>query len=130
MGSTVNSIILVNNKNQEYSEYIRILRNDKRVLTGFVEKKHITKIMQKTYMKIHGENYYVCLLNNDPVGYVGIIKNDIRICVHPDHQQKRIGEFILKEIFKLYPQARGRIKKENIPSQRLFEKCGVPFNIL
>ena len=104
--------------------------DDKRVLTGFVEKIYITKEMQKSYMKIYCNNYKVCLLKNDPVGFVGVIDNDIRICVHPDHQQKGIGKFILREIFKLYPQAKGRIKKGNISSQRLFKKCKVPFEII
>ena len=121
---------LVNNSDKKYSEFIRILRNDKRVLTGFVEKIYITKEMQKSYMKIYCNNYHICLLKNDPVGFVGVIDNDIRICVHPDHQQKGIGKLILREILKLYPQAKGRIKKGNISSQRLFKKCEVPFEII
>ena len=36
---------------EKYWEFIRILRNDKRVLDGFIESTYITKEMQLSYMK-------------------------------------------------------------------------------
>ena len=36
---------------EQYWEFIRTLRNDKRVLDGFIKSTYITKEMQLNYMK-------------------------------------------------------------------------------
>ena len=81
-------------------------------------------------MKKHGENYFIALSYGEPVGYVGVLDNDIRICTHPHYQGTGIGRFMLSEIVKLYPQATGRILKDNLASKKLFDFCGVPYKLL
>lgn len=114
---------LVNCSN-EYWEFIRILRNDKRVLDGFIESTYITKEMQEKYMQNYSKFYRVALLNNQPCGYIGVIEDDIRICTHPDFQNKGIGKFMLKEIMKIFPTAYGKVKINNKASLNLFKSVG------
>tara|TARA_R110002020_G_scaffold345738_1_gene559658 strand:+ start:3136 stop:3519 length:384 start_codon:yes stop_codon:yes gene_type:complete len=109
---------------KKYWEFIRVLRNDKRVLDGFIQSTYITEKMQETYMLNNSQFYRVALLNNQPCGYVGVIKNDIRICTHPNFQGKGVGKFMLKEILKIFPNAFGKVKIENEASRKLFTSVG------
>ena len=73
---------------KEYWEFIRVLRNDKRVQEGFIKSDYITPEMQINYMKKHTQYYRIAILNNKPCGYIGVINNDIRVCTHPNFQGK------------------------------------------
>jgi len=101
-----------------------VLRNDKRVLDGFIKSTHITTEMQINYMNTHSQYYRVAVINNIPAGYVGVIEDDIRICTHPDFQGQGIGKFMLTEIMKIFPNAYGKVKINNEASRRLFLKAG------
>jgi|TARA_R110000851_G_scaffold82820_1_gene181297 ribosomal protein S18 acetylase RimI-like enzyme len=109
---------------KEYWEFIRILRNDKRVLDGFINSTHITKEMQESYMQDHSQFYRVALYREQPCGYIGVIEDDIRICTHPDFQGQGIGKFMLKEIMKIFPTAYGKVKIDNKASKKLFSSVG------
>ena len=109
---------------RKYWEFIRVLRNDKRVLDGFIESIYITKKMQEKYMQDHSKFYRVALLNNQPCGYVGVIEDDIRICTHPDFQGRGVGKFMLKEIINIFPTAYGKVKIDNEASKKLFSSVG------
>lgn len=112
------------NCEQKYWEFVRNLRNNPLVQAGFIEKVIISEKSQITYMKKNSGNYRVCLKNNEPVGYFGVIKNDIRICTLPEFQNKGIGEFMLKELKKIWPNAVAKIKISNNASKALFLKSG------
>lgn len=112
----------------QYYEFIRKLRNNKKVNNNFVERVYITKKQQQKYMQKNKDKYYVCLYNGQPAGYIGVIDNDIRIAVHPDHQRKGVGTFLIKELTKRYKKSYAKIKIENIASQRLFSKAGFSLN--
>ena len=112
-------------KNQEeYWEFIRQLRNDKRVKAGFIQQDHISKDSHLKYMEKYGNNFYVCLIDNHPAGYVGVIDRDIRVATHPDYQGKGVGKFMINALMKLYPDSLAKVKIENEASLRLFESCG------
>ena len=81
-----------------YWEFIRALRNDKRTQSGFIQKEYITKEAQEIYMKLNASNYKIALLNGSPVGYVGVIDNDIRVCTHPDYQGKGLGKQLIQSL--------------------------------
>lgn len=108
----------------EYWEFVRELRNDKRVLDGFIKSTHITKEMQKKYMQKYSNFYRIALIDESPVGYIGVIENDIRICTHPDYQCNGIGKFMLKEIMNIFPEAYGKVKIDNEASINLFSSLG------
>jgi len=110
--------------NYVYWEFIRNLRNMDGVRQGFIEQEYISQEQHELYMKENSCFFYICLHNDIPVGYVGVIKDDIRIATHPDHQGKGVGSFMLNEVMKIHPTAFGKVKLENTASLRLFESCG------
>lgn len=109
---------------EEYWEFIRKLRNLDSIKKGFIKQEKITKKKQQEYMKENGHNFWICLEDLEPVGYVGIIDDDIRVATHPHHQKKGVGTFMINEIMKIYPNAYAKIKIENDASIKLFERCG------
>ena len=109
---------------EEYWEFVRCLRNDPLVLDGFIESTHITPEMQKKYMSKYADCYRVCLNNNEPCGYVGVIEDDIRICTAPAYQGIGVGKFMVKHCMEIWPTAFAKIKIGNTASEKLFESCG------
>ena len=97
---------------------------------GFILQVDITPEQQVEYMSKYSKNYYVCLSYDEPVGYVGVIDDDIRVCTHPKEKGTGVGKFMLEQIVSIFPNATGKIKQDNIPSQKLFDKCKVPYTII
>jgi GNAT superfamily N-acetyltransferase len=114
----------------EYYEFVRNLRMHPETQDGFLQVADISSEDQEKYMSDHGINYYICLLYGKPVGYVGVVDEDIRFCTDPDFQRMGIGSFMLSKIKKLYPSASGRIKKNNIGSQKAFKKCEIDYILI
>ena len=114
---------LVSNDPQ-YWEFIRTLRNMDGVREGFIQQAYITAEVHEKHIKNHGHLYYICIEDGVPMGYVGVIDNDIRVATHPDHQKKGIGKFMINELVKNNATARAQIKIENTASVALFEACG------
>ena len=112
------------NCSSKYWEFIRILRNDKRVLSGFLKSTYITEEMQIEYMNDHSQFYRIALVNGKPAGYVGVINDDIRVCTHPDYQGKGIGKFMINKCMEIWPSAFAKVKLDNEASLALFESCG------
>jgi ribosomal protein S18 acetylase RimI-like enzyme len=110
--------------NKEYWEFVRILRNDERVLSGFIKSIHITEEMQNSYMKNHSQFYRIALVDGKPAGYVGVIDDDIRVCTHPDFQGKGVGKFMINECMTIWSTAFAKVKMDNDASIKLFEACG------
>lgn len=107
-----------------YWEFVRALRNMDGVRQGFVEQKNISKENHEEYMLVYGKCFYICIVDNAPAGYIGIINNDIRVATHPDYQGQGVGKFMVNEIAKKYPSAIAKVKIENKASIKLFESCG------
>ena len=108
----------------KYWEFIRTLRNMDSVRQGFIQQEEIDKIAHATYMLQYNNNFWICLDNDAPMGYVGVIDNDIRVATHPDFQGLGVGAFMINEIMKICPDAAAKVKLDNEASLRLFEKCG------
>ena len=107
-----------------YWDFIRSLRNHPKVKRGFIQQTHISQESHLTHMQIYGSCYYVCLADDTPAGYVGVIENDIRVSTHPDFQKKGVGSFMITELMQRHPTAVAKVKIENEASLRLFENCG------
>ena len=119
----MNLKLIPNNKN--YWEFIRLLRADKRVQSGFIQNTlKISQEEQKNYMEKYNDNYYICLSDDNPCGFIGEIDGDIRVCTHPDYQGKGVGSFMIKELTTLRPNIYAKVKMDNISSVRAFEKAG------
>ena len=110
--------------NKKYWEFIRLLRSDKRVQSGFIEQSTVTRKEQETYMNRYNNNYYVCLCDDIPSGYIGEIDGNIRLCTAPEYQGKGIGSFMIREITKIQPNIFAKIKLDNWSSIKAFEKAG------
>ena len=63
---------------EKYWDFVRVLRNTN---IGFVEQVNITSEQQNKYMAKHSDNYKICLVNNVPAGFIGIVDNDIRFAL-------------------------------------------------
>ena len=109
---------------KEYWEFVRTLRLDDRVLHGFIKSTYVTPEQQISYMTTHSTYYRIALLDGKPVGYVGVINDDIRVCTDPDFQGMGIGKFMINECMKIWPSAFAKVKIENEASLKLFESCG------
>ena len=116
-------------KNEEkYYDFIRTLRTHNDNKSGFLEQVEITPEQQITYMEKYKNNYYICVdENNIPLGWIGEVDNDIRLCTDPVHKGKGIGTFMLNELHKLHPKAHAKVLVDNEPSKKVFIKCGFSF---
>ena len=114
---------LVKNDKQ-YWEFIRELRNHPDVKVGFIEQEHIDQFDHALYMQSLGSSFHICLVDEAPAGYVGAIKDDIRVATHPDFQKMGVASFMINELMKIHPNSYAKVNVDNQASVRLFEKCG------
>jgi len=108
----------------QYWEFVRTLRNDERVLDGFIKSVHITEEIQTNYMRNHHKSYRIALVDGQPAGYVAVIDDDIRVCTHPDFQGKGVGKFMINKCMEIWPLSNAKVKMDNEASIKLFEACG------
>jgi len=108
----------------KYWEFIRNLRNMEGVKQGFIQQDEISTLEHARYMLKYNNYYYICIVNEKPAGYVGVIDDDIRVATHPHYQGKGIGSFMIDEVMKKYPTAYAKVKIDNKASIKLFERCG------
>lgn len=112
----------------DYWEFVRELRMDERVIDGFIETIPITQEQQIKYMLSNAQYYRIALVDGKPAGYVGVIKDDIRVCTHPDFQGMGVGKFMINECTKIWPTAYAKVKHGNEASSKLFLACGFKMN--
>ena len=117
-------MLILKTNERKYWEFIRNLRNDSRVKSGFIQQSHICCDDHEIYMEKEGENYFICLEKETPVGYIGVIERDIRVATHPNHQKKGVAKFMVEELMKRHPDSFAKVKIENEASLGLFESCG------
>jgi len=56
-------------------------------------------------------------------GFVGVVSNDIRFCVDRNYQEKGCGTEMLLFTKKFFPNAIGKVKLDNVGSNKAFEKA-------
>jgi len=108
----------------QYFEFIRNLRNHPQLKIGFIQQEEISSLQHADYMLNYGTNYYVCLLSGKPVGFIGVIDDDIRLAVDPTFQNLGVAKFMVREIVKIFPTAHAKVKVANTASKRLFQSLG------
>ncbi|WP_422685655.1 GNAT family N-acetyltransferase [Candidatus Planktophila dulcis] len=108
----------------EFFEFVRRLRTDPRNADSFINNNEITFQNQIDYMEQHLKDYFVCLSQQTPVGFIGVVQGDIRLAVDHDFRNRGVGTFMVNEISKLFPKASAKIKTSNVASIALFESAG------
>lgn len=115
---------LINNE-EKYYDFIRVLRNHKDNASGFLEQVEITPKQQEQYMQKYKNNYYICINEDElPIGWVGQVEDDIRLCTDSKYKGNGVGTFMLNEFNKLHPTAHAKVLINNEASNKLFIKCG------
>ena len=117
----------------EYREFIRQLRMNPQLSKSFVVSGFISKPEQHEYMEKHGLDYWVCLDKEDkPMGFVGVVHNDLRIAVDPKYRNKGVGSFMLKFILgrSRYKDMKIKVRKTNKDGQVFFTKHKLPFTLV
>lgn len=110
---------------KEYWEFVKNLRTDVENTNWFYTQPDITVEEQNKYMSQNSHKYKICLLEGNPVGYIGIIgENEITYCVKPNHKNLGIGTFMVKEFMNLYDELTAFVIPQNISSCKIFEKLG------
>lgn len=109
---------------EKYFDFVRQLRTHPENISGFVNQSPISDTDQIKYMNENKDSYFICLYENEPVGFVGVINDDIRVATKPDMKNRGIGKFMINEVLKLYPNAFAKVKINNDASINLFESCG------
>ena len=110
---------------EEYWEFVRLLRMNPINQEGFFTQANITSEQQKEFMSQNWSKYKICLVDNEPAGYIGLLHgHEITYCVHPDFHGKGIGTFMIKNFSKLFSNIDAFVKVDNIASQKVFEKLG------
>ena len=108
----------------EFFEFVRRLRTDPRNADSFINNNEITFQNQIDYMEQHLKDYFVCLSQQTPVGFIGVVQGDIRLAVDHDFRNRGVATFMVKEISKLFPEASAKIRTSNVASIALFESVG------
>jgi hypothetical protein len=108
----------------KFYEFVRDLRNNSEINDNFITQDYITMESHNNYMNENAKSYFVCLRNGNPVGFIGVVANDIRIAVLPTQTRNGAGTFMLENISEIFPNATAKIKIENEASLKLFESVG------
>ena len=110
---------------EEYWEFVRKLRTDEQNSIWFHTQPKITENDQKKFMLKNSKNYKICLVDNLPAGYIGLInENEITYCVNPKNKNMGVGTFMVKEFIKIYDNLIAFVLPNNLPSCKVFEKLG------
>ncbi len=111
-------------KNEEkYYEFIRLSRIDGRIQPFLASRVFITKEQQIQYMQKHKDNYYICLCDGEPAGFIGNFNREISpLIVHPEYQKKKVGEFLVAELLKIESQLFALVRCDNDAVMKLVRK--------
>jgi RimJ/RimL family protein N-acetyltransferase len=115
---------------EKYYKFMYDTRFHPEIKKGFITQEAVSFEEHCKYLDKYKNNYYICIDENKPIGYIGVIDDDIRFAVSSEYQGFGVGTFMLDYIKNKYPKARGKIFDWNISSQKVFEKVGIPYNVI
>jgi RimJ/RimL family protein N-acetyltransferase len=111
---------------EEHWEFVRKLRTDKNNSIWFYTQIEITPSQQKIFMENNSYKYKICLLDEKPVGYIGIMdNNEITYCVDNFYKNRGIGTFMVSKFIEKYDEVNAFVIPSNNSSIRVFEKLGL-----
>jgi len=81
------------------------------------------------FMMEHASTYRVAVDNKDQVvGFIGHVDGDLRLGTRPDRCREGIALFMYSNFLSEYPRVTVRVKRDNQPSLRFFQKVGWKVN--
>jgi len=98
------------------------IRNENR--EGFGDSNLIHSGAHCKYMFNNFSNYLLCVENEEVLGFIGHVKNDIRVATKKEHQRKGVAKFMVQEFCNIFPGCSAKIKINNSASLELFKSCG------
>jgi len=104
-----------------WNDILSIRNNDKE---GFDKQHDISLEEHRKFMISNYTNYRVATINNNFVGFIGLVNDDVRIGVKKEYRKIGIGKFMINEFCKHFKIKHAKVKINNIASQKLFESCG------
>jgi|TARA_R110000824_G_scaffold156593_5_gene329751 RimJ/RimL family protein N-acetyltransferase len=113
--------------NPEYWEFIRELRNDDLLRANSMNHHVITTEEHAAFMQSYQHQFYVCLEDDRPIGYVGTNAQDyISIALVADARGKGVGKYMLQYLREEISSRKLRaiVNITNEASLKLFEACG------
>jgi len=112
------------NCSSKYYEFIRKLRTDPEITKSFLSQAKISKDDQIKYMTKNCDGYFICLKNDLPVGFIGIVAKDLRLAVSKNGHKQGIATFMLSKINEMNLDYDVQIKSDNVASINFFKKNG------
>ena len=106
----------------EHWDAVLKIRNDNS--EGFGDPSIIPTATHYRYMFENFTNYLICIDNDEIIGFIGHVDNDIRLATKKTHQKKGVGKFMVEGLMKKFPESFAKVKIDNEASRRLFESCG------
>tara|TARA_R110002020_G_scaffold269623_4_gene484927 strand:+ start:647 stop:1030 length:384 start_codon:yes stop_codon:yes gene_type:complete len=96
------------------------IRNENR--EGFGDPSIIRPASHCKYMFNNFSNYLLCVEGDKVLGFIGHVKNDIRLSTRKEYQRRGIAELMLESFMEKHPKAIAKVKLDNEASLKLFEK--------
>lgn len=109
---------LINNS-ELYWNFILQLRNEYK--EGFIQQDDITVEEHQRFMEEYGDEYFICLFDGCPVGFIGCVNGDIRVAVDKEYRNLGIAKFMIEH---LPIKGTAKVKIDNISSIKALEACG------
>ena len=82
------------------------------------------------FMMKHASTYRVAVDSDDHVlGFIGHVDGDLRLATRPDRCREGIALFMYKNFLVEYPFVTVRVKRDNHPSLKFFERVGWKVNM-
>ena len=98
------------------------IRNENR--EGFGDPSTIRSGAHCKYMFNHFSNYLLCVEDDEVLGFIGHVNNDIRLATRKENQRRGVAKFMVEGFEEKYPDAFAKVKLDNEASLKLFENCG------
>ncbi len=97
------------------------IRNENR--EGFGDSSIILSGAHRKYMFNHFSNYLLCVENDEVLGFIGHVENDIRLGTRKEYQRRGVAKLMVESFMEKYPDAFAKVKLDNEASLKLFERC-------
>jgi len=104
-----------------WNDILLIRNNDKE---SFDKQHDISLEEHCKFMTLNNINYRIATIDNNFAGFIGLVKDDIRIGVKKEYRKIGVGKFMINEFCKDFEIKHAKVKINNIASQKLFESCG------